>query len=369
MGRGIAFPSVSRQQVEELPVPLPPLAEQHRIVGKVDELMALCDRLEAAQAEREGRRDRLAAASLRRLNQPAAAGDPQAFRDHASFHLKHLPRLTTRPDQIKKLRQTILNLAVRGQLVPPNPNDEPASAVLKQLESKGGNLKVRRSVPTMVEPPDFVTEESIPASWTIESTARLLHLGAIVDLKDGNHGANHPKVAEFTDDGLPFITAAQVSDKGDIDYDGAYKVSGEALARLRVGFAKPKDVIYTHKGSVGRVAICDRDCVLTPQTTYYRLNERVFCNRYLRVFLLSPQFRRQVDEVKHQTTRDFVSIQAQYEFFIRVPPLAEQHRIVAKMDELMALCDQLEAQLTTAQSESRRLLESVLHQALNDDGG
>src|SRR6185312_15948270 len=94
--------------------PLPPIAEQHRIVAKVDELMGLCDRLEAARTGREAVRDRLGAASLARLNAP----DPETFQDDAPFALDALPALTTRPDQIKALRQTILNLAVRGKLVP-----------------------------------------------------------------------------------------------------------------------------------------------------------------------------------------------------------------------------------------------------------
>ena len=116
---------------------LPPLAEQHRIVAKVDELMALCDRLEAAQAERESRRDKLAAASLHRLNNGA---DADEFRDHARFHLRHLPRLTTRPEHIQQLRQTILNLAVRGKLVPQDPNDEPASELLKRIKGEKERL-------------------------------------------------------------------------------------------------------------------------------------------------------------------------------------------------------------------------------------
>ena len=89
-------------------VPLPPLAEQHRIVAKVDELMTLCDRLEAARAEREATRDRLATASLTRLNAPDP--DRATFRKHASFALNNLAPLTTHRAQIKALRQTILNL-------------------------------------------------------------------------------------------------------------------------------------------------------------------------------------------------------------------------------------------------------------------
>jgi len=106
---GTTVQSLKYEEFASQPFPLPPLAEQHRIVAKVDELMALCDRLEAAQAERESRRDRLAAASLHRLNNGA---DAESFREHAHFHLRYLPRLTTHPEQIKQLRQTILNLAV-----------------------------------------------------------------------------------------------------------------------------------------------------------------------------------------------------------------------------------------------------------------
>jgi type I restriction enzyme S subunit len=110
---------LSAKQVNGIEIPLPPLAEQHRIVAKVDELMALCDRLEAARTAREATRDRLAAASLARLN----ASDPETFQDEVRFALNALPVLTTRPDQIKQLRQTILNLTVRGKLVPQDPKD------------------------------------------------------------------------------------------------------------------------------------------------------------------------------------------------------------------------------------------------------
>jgi type I restriction enzyme S subunit len=139
-------------------VPLPPLAEQHRIVAKVDALMALCDRLEAARTAREATRDRLAAASLARLNAP----NSETFRDDVRFALDALPAFTTRPDQIKQLRQTILNLAVRGKLVPQDPNDEPASELLKQIAREIASYsKANRLGQTHAEP---IVGDDVPFS-------------------------------------------------------------------------------------------------------------------------------------------------------------------------------------------------------------
>ena len=129
---GTTFKEVSGKIVAGVPFPLPPLAEQRRIVSKVDELMDLCDRLEAARQTREATRDKLTAACLARLDAP----DPQIFRDDARFALDNLPALTARADQIKQLRQTILNLAVRGKLVPQDPNDEPASVLLDRIRAE-----------------------------------------------------------------------------------------------------------------------------------------------------------------------------------------------------------------------------------------
>jgi type I restriction enzyme S subunit len=108
---GSTMQNLNQSILLNLPLGLPPLAEQHRIVAKVEELMALCDRLEAARVSREVARDRLTAASLARLNAP----NPQTFHEDARFALDVLPALTTRPDQTKHLRKTILNLAVRGK--------------------------------------------------------------------------------------------------------------------------------------------------------------------------------------------------------------------------------------------------------------
>ena len=147
---GIAQKTVPLAGLRGILIPLPPLAEQHRIVAKVDALMALCDQLAAAKTAREQRRDRLVVTSLHRLNSPTdtTETDPldlptrqaDAFRDHARFVFEHLPRLTTRPEHIRQLRQTILNLAVRGKLVPQDPNDESSLELLKRIQAEKARL-------------------------------------------------------------------------------------------------------------------------------------------------------------------------------------------------------------------------------------
>jgi len=186
-------------------------------------------------------------------------------------------------------------------------------------------------------------------------------------LKEGNRGSNHPETSEFTSSGFPFITAANVSISGFVDYQSAPKVSGTALEKLRVGFAEPNDVIFTHKGTVGRVAINTQNCVLTPQTTYYRTNQKFINNKYLSIFLKSNKFQSQTDEIKSQTTRDFIPITAQYELFHLLPPVLEQTEIVRRVEQLFAFADQLEAKVATAQARIDRLTQSILAKAFRGE--
>ena len=155
--------TLNRQSLARIMVPLPPLPEQRRIVAKVDELMALCDRLEEARAAREDTRDRLTKASLARLSAPGT--DVPAFRSHARFAVDALPALTARTDQVKHLRQTILNLAVRGKLVGHDPADEPALELLKRIAIAKSELKQKTG--TLV-----LGQLTIPTEKTIQYPCR-----------------------------------------------------------------------------------------------------------------------------------------------------------------------------------------------------
>jgi len=293
---------------------LPPLAEQTRIAQKLDELLAQVDTLKA--------------------------------------------RIDAIPALLKRFRQSVLAAAVSGRLTEEWRKNYPENPI--DLEALPNSPKTRRGVPDTVRFPEVLETFQSPETWIWASAAKLLKKGLFIDLKDGNHGANHPKTSEFTAEGLPFITAANVSSSGVIDYLNAPKVSGKALEKLRVGFAEPDDVIFTHKGTVGRVALNSQKCVLTPQTTYYRLNQSAISSQYLSVFLQSNRFQVQTDEIKSQTTRDFIPITAQYELFHLLPPAQEQTEIVRRVEQLFAFANQLEAKVASAKSRIDHLTQSIL---------
>ncbi len=355
MGRGIAFPSVSRQQIEELPVPLPPLAEQHRIVTKVDELMALCDRLAAAQAERESGRDRLVAASLHRLNNGAAA---ESFREHARIHLRHLPRITTRPEHIQQLRQTILNLAVRGHLVPQDPNDEPASELLRRFEAKKAQLtkegtiaKERASAP--VDPGEVPAQ--LPVSWRWARTATLCKV--IVDCPHST--------PVFVPRGIICLDTNSFKDGALIPHKIRYVSDDTYKERVRRLVPRAGDVVFAREGSVGASVIVPdgMKCCLGQRVMLFRPMPGIL-STYFSLSLSEPSSLARLIELHKGIGAKHVNVADMRNALIPLPPLAEQQRIVAKVDELMALCDRLEGQLTTGQAESRRLLEGTLSLAL-----
>jgi type I restriction enzyme, S subunit len=337
------------------PFPLPPLAEQHRIVAKVDELMALCDRLAAARANREAVRDRLAAASLARLN----TADPETFQADARFALATLPTLTTRPDQIKALRQTILNLAVRGRLVPQDAVDEPASELLKRIAKEKAQLvKDRKIRQRDIQPPITLDEApfDLPSSWVWTRLGTLCFL--ITD------GAHHTPM--YQDKGIPFLSVKDVSG-GTIDFSNTRFISEEAHRDLAKR-CNPElgDILLTKVGTTGIAVEVDTDhefSIFVSLALLKFLRENID-RRFLCHLVNSPFVKRQSAENTQGIGNKNLVLRLINQFAIPLPPLAEQHRIVAKVDELMALCDRLESSLNATAATCRRLLDALLAEAL-----
>jgi type I restriction enzyme S subunit len=339
-------------------VPLPPLAEQKRIVAKVDELMALCDQLDKARIEREAMRDRLAAASLARLNEP----NPETFHDDARFALDALPAMTARPDQIKRLRETILNLAVQGKLVPQTPEDEPASELMKRIEKE---RQERAKGSRGTKPPSELERVSLvhSAGWSSATMSEL----AIFE--NGDRSSNYPSGSDILGSGIPFFSTKNLADYK-LGFSSLDFISEKKFASLRSGKLQDRDILITLRGSVGKFG-------LFRATEEYRtgfINAQLLIVRslvpelvdFFITFMKSEAFSTQLDTRSSGSATPQLSGGQLAQVVIPIPPLAEQRRIVAKVNELMALCDRLEASLTAGEDARSRLLDALLHEALDD---
>jgi type I restriction enzyme, S subunit len=338
--------------------PLPPLAEQRRIVAKVDELMMLCDRLEAARGSREGVRDRLAAASLGRLNAP----DPETFQADSCFALDALPALTARPDQIKPLRQTILNLAVRGKLVPQDPNDEPASELLKRIAAENKILmttKGIRSQKPAFPAEDFEVNSEIPPTWCHVYLQDIAY-----QITDGTH-----LTPKYTEAGKPFLSAQNVKPFRFMP-DRHRFVSEADFDKYRANRRPERgDILMTRVGAgIGEAAVLDSDFEFAFYVSLclIKLPNRFVSVDYLVLWLNSPEGRESstIRTYGKGASQGNLNLGLIRTFKIPLPPLAEQRRIVAKVDALMALCDRLEASLAAAVATRRRLLDALVAEAL-----
>lgn len=319
------------------PFPLPPLAEQKRIVAKVDELMALCDRLEAQQQEREARHAALARASLARFaDAPTLANLDLLF--HEAYSIPPAD-----------LRKSILTLAVQGKLVPQDPNDEPAEECL-----------VRIGLTNTLSPDE--AEDSLPSSWSrvrfgdVALTAGGVTLGR--------------KLGDRKTVLLPYLRVANVK-RGEIDLDVIKEVTIPEDEMERYAL-RENDLLMTEGGDwdkVGRAAIWKGQiplCLHQNHVFRSRMRSAEISPVWFERYFNSPDGRRYFESASKQTTNlASINLRQVRGCAVPFPPLAEQHRIVAKVDELMALMDALETQLATARTAGAALLEAAIHELLN----
>jgi type I restriction enzyme S subunit len=337
---GTTMQNLNQSILLSMPFGLPPFSEQHRIVAKVDELMGLLDQIEARQTAREATRRQLTAASLARLS--TSDTSPDDFRDHARFLLDHLPAHTTRRDQIKQLRQTILNLAVRGRLGTEN-GEKTAATVLS-------------------DHPD------LPQTW------RFVPLGEILAEDTRNGYSRRPDEAA---DGIPIlrISAGTIRQDG-IVAEEEHKLIGsiDTATRLQYGLRKGDLLACRFNGNkffVGRLTIFDDYLKINPiypdKLIRVRLNARIALPEFVRLAGDSDIVRTSIEKSCATTVGNWgISASNLKEIRFPLPPLAEQHRIVAKVNELMTLCDHLDAALDRAETSRTRLLDAELHTALDD---
>lgn len=347
---GINLPRLGVQDARSTPFPLPPLSEQERIVAKVDQLMALCDELEAAQQRKRETRERLNNASLDRL---LAARDPDEFAEHWQRLCDHFDLLYDTPDTIPQLRQGILQLAVQGKLIPQDPNDEPDSELLQRIEAE----RRRKSVPNIrFDAPAFAEMAhglAFPRNWSLLSLAQVA-----LWIVDCPHST--PK---WTTSGKICVRTNQFR-PGQLDLSDVRFVS-EATYLERVQRLKPaaEDILYSREGGILGIA-----CRVPPDTDLC-LGQRMMLIRppsaisaaFLEMVLNSPLVTTIARAKTTGGAAPRVNVATVKAYPIPLPPLGEQQRIVARAGELMSLSDALEAKLTQAESESNKLVEATVH--------
>ena len=351
---GGAQPNISKEKIVWTPFPLPPLAEQHRIVAKVDELMTLCDRLEAMRTEREAIRDRLVNATFARLHLP----DPDTFPNSVRFALENIVAITTRTDQIKQLRQTILNLAIRGKLVAQDPKDEPASELLKRIAAekarlvKAGEIRRPKSLPPVQL--EDISVAAIPG-WV---WVRLGEVSTLVTKGSTPTSYGHA----YTSKGVNFIKVESIKNGQLLPENVRSFISNEThdfLARSRLSAG---DILFSIAGSIGTCAVVT-DQVLPANTNQalaiIRGTQTVFRPDFL-LKSLQSSIAEPVFAKARGGAMNNVSLEVIQNFVVPVPPFAEQCRITAKIDELMALCDLLEERLTEAVGTKSRLFGAIV---------
>ena len=354
LGQGTKMPRLRTKDAVVAPFPLPPLAEQRRIVAKVDELFALCDRLQETRAAREDTRDRLTEASLARLSAPDT--DAAAFRGHAQFAIHALPALTARADQVKHLRQTILSLAVRGKLVEQEPADEPASELLKRTAEVRAQLGIKGGgKPPSAKKAPF----RLPVGW------RWSRLDALCT-KTGSGSTPRGGKSVYKKTGVPFLRSQNVYDDGLRLAEVAF-VGADIHARMAGTAVAARDLLLNITGgSMGRCCRVPDDFAEANVSQHVAIIRPAVSEMadYLHKLVMSPYFQAFIFRTQTGAGRGGLPKNKMDRIAVAVPPLAEQHRIVAKVDELMALCDQLEEARVVREDTCDRLLDSLLHEAL-----
>ncbi|MBD2651895.1 restriction endonuclease subunit S [Synechocystis sp. FACHB-383] len=311
--------------------------------------MAQCDKLEQLQKEKEQKRILIHTSAREKL---LKASDQETFGQAWDFIKENFGELYAVKENVTSLRQAILQLAVMGKLVPQDPNDPPASELLKEIETEKQRLIKNHGLKTKAEIYIAQHEEYIdkPKGW---SFYRLGNLTKFIDYR----GKTPKKIKS----GIPLITAKNVR-FGFIDREPYEYVSEEEYhSWMTRGFPRLGDLLFTTEAPLGNIAVVDIN-------ERFALAQRVICfqlhksdmNLYLRLLIMSDIFQEQLINSATGMTAKGIKASKLKEIPIPLPPLPEQHRIVAKVEALMALFDRLEKQIEQQTAKQTQLLESMM---------
>ncbi|MCL2572214.1 MAG: restriction endonuclease subunit S [Defluviitaleaceae bacterium] len=285
---GTAQKTVPLSGIRNLMIPIPPLCEQQRISTRVVDFMKLCDKLEKSEKE------------LELLE---------------SQFVEYLPK-------------SVLQAAVQGKLVAQDPNDEPATELLKRIKQekegliRNGKIKKDKPMPPISE--DKIPYD-LPEGWTWCRFAEIIELISGRDLEKNQYNDENK--------GIPYITGASALD--------GETVLVNRWTDTQVVVSQFGDILLSCKGTVGKIVTNHiGDCHIARQIMALRIFSELVSADYIKLFLQSyvVQLNIKAKSIIPGISRDDV-----LHAYCPLPPLAEQHRIVAKIDELMTMCNELKS--------------------------
>ncbi|HIF9230219.1 TPA: restriction endonuclease subunit S [Photobacterium damselae] len=326
---------------------IPPLAEQHRIVAKVDELMALCDQLEQ-QTEASIEAHQLLVSTL--LNTLTNSADANELMDNWACISDHFDTLFTTEESIDQLKQTILQLAVMGKLVPQDPNDEPASVLLERIAEEKAQLIEEKKIKKQKVLPPIADDEKpfdLPTGW------EWCRLGSLMNLISGQHLKPNEYTEEPLENGNPYITGP--AEFGPV-YPSFSKYTNEKRAMAEVG-----DILITCKGAgLGKLNKVNQTLAISRQLMAIQsigvVREFLFAivdSKY--DYFQSKGVGIAIPGISREDVTDLV---------VALPPVNEQNQIVSKLTELNFICKQLQARLKESQTTQLHLTDAIVEQAV-----
>ncbi|MGN5223688.1 restriction endonuclease subunit S [Aeromonas veronii] len=358
MGAGGAQPNISKDKLIATIVALPPFNEQKRIVSKIDELMALCDQLEQCSELQLAAHQTLVETLLATLTDSC---DVDELAQNWARLSTHFDILFTTEASIDALKQTILQLAVMGKLVPQDPSDEPASALLERIAAEKARLVKEKKIKKEKPLPEISENEKpfeLPQGWV---WCRFSNLST--EVATGPFGSMI-SASEYISDGIPLINPSHMVN-GKIIEDKEITVSMSKANQLDGYRIKSGDVVMARRGEMGRCAlVTERENNWLCGTGSFVLKFSAEVNRqYILLMFQSKWVRGYLSGSSVGSTMVNLNHGILNKLPIMLPPPQEQSRVILMVDRLMALCDQLKSHLQTSQQTQLKLVDSLVEQA------
>ncbi|MCW5602644.1 restriction endonuclease subunit S [Nitrosomonas sp.] len=368
-GSGMTVHGIRQDELLNFLFPLPPLPEQHRIVARIDQLMARCDELEKLRKEREVKRLAVHAAAIKQLLDPSLCAFAPSREENSStlrafvpscepfaFLDQHFGELYTVKKNVAELRKAILQLAVMGRLVPQDPNDPPASELLKAIEKEKASregTKTRRGKEKKLPPikPEEVPYQ-LPQGWEWVRFAEIAF-----QITDGAH-----HTPTYIEDGIPFLSVKDMS-SGLLDFSDTRFISPEQHQELiKRCYPQKGDLLLTKVGTTGIPVLVDVDFEFSifVSVALIKFPQQLVSGKFLSLLVKAPLVKKQSEDGTEGVGNKNLVLRKIANFILPLPPLPEQHRIVARIDQLMALCDTLDQQIDAATGKQTELLNAVM---------